>query len=363
MTDQSSFIKVLVVDDSAFARYIITKHIGYDESINVIGTSHDGYDAIKKTQELKPDVITLDIEMPHLNGLEALKHIMSKSPTPVIMLSSHTSEEAEATIKALELGAADFVLKPSLISSSNREIVFKQLIKRIKNVAGINVNTLLQSIARKNERENFTADAIKRPLKAIDNDFLKVVIIGSSTGGPRSLYQIIPTIPDDIPAAILIVQHMPPKFTSTMAERLNELSQITVKEAQTGDDIVTGQALIAPGGYHMKVGKNKKIVLTDDKPITGLRPAIDITMETAVNVFGRQCIGVILTGMGHDGTQGSALIKAAGGTIIAQDEVSCIVYGMPRSVIENGLADRVVPLNEIVKEITVNCSLCKVPVA
>jgi two-component system chemotaxis response regulator CheB len=360
MMNKSNHIKVLIVDDSAYARYTIAKHICLDSNIEVIATSHDGYDAVKKVRELKPDVVTMDIEMPRLDGLKALEEIMATFPTPTIMLSNLTSEGAEATIRALELGATDFFLKPSLINSAEKDTLFEELIKKIKNIAGINIKHFVQN------RDNINKTNINNVKKHSGNgyrsnsDVSKVVIIGSSTGGPRSLYQIIPTIPSNIPAAILIVQHMPPKFTNSMAERLNELSNIDIKEAQNGDEIIAGRALIAPGGYHMTVDNNKRIAITEDKPRSGLRPAVDVTMETAVNVFGNRCTGVILTGMGHDGTEGAALIKAAGGTIIAQDEESCVVYGMPRSVIENGLAHKVVPLNNIVREITLNCEFVRV---
>lgn len=363
MINQSNDIKVLIVDDSAFARYNISKYISSDNSITVIGTSHDGYDAIKKVKELKPDIVTMDIEMPHLDGLKALEYIMSNCPTPIIMLSSHTSEGAEATIRALELGAADFFLKPSLTNSNDKNLLFSELINKIKNIAGINVKRLIQNREIVYKKKSQDVKNTRQLFKADNTDITKIIIIGSSTGGPRSLYQIIPTIPPNIPAAILIVQHMPPKFTGSMAERLNELSNINIKEAQNGDEIMAGRAFIAPGGYHMTVGMNKKILITEDKPRSGLRPSVDVTMETAVNVYGNLCTGVILTGMGHDGTEGASLIKAAGGTIIAQDEESCVVFGMPRSVIENGLANKVVPLNEIVKEIVLNCEPVRIKVA
>jgi two-component system chemotaxis response regulator CheB len=362
MLNESKRIKVLIVDDSAFARYTISKYICSDENIEIIGTSHDGYDAIKKVKSLRPDVVTMDIQMPHMDGLQALEKIMSDCPTPIIMLSSLTSEGAEATIKALELGAVDFFLKPSLIDSDNKELLFTELIKKIKSIARININRFTNCYELIYKKESIGAVNFNLYIKTDHLDITKLIIIGSSTGGPRSLYQIVPTIPSNIPAAILIVQHMPPKFTGTMAERLNELSAIEIKEAQTGDEIIEGRALIAPGGYHMTVGKNKKILITEDKPRFGLRPAVDVTMESAVNVYGRLCTGVILTGMGHDGTEGASLIKAAGGTVIAQDEESCVVFGMPRSVIENGLANKVVPLREIVKEIIATCKPVKVQV-
>lgn len=363
MLNESKRIKVLIVDDSAFARYNVSKYICSDRNIEVIGTSHDGYDAIKKVKALKPDVVTMDIEMPHLDGLQALEQIMSDCPTPTIMLSSLTSEGAEATIRALELGAIDFFLKPSLTSSDNKDLIFSELIKKIKHVARININHLTNNRGAIYKKESIEVESLRQPVNTEHSDITKLIIIGSSTGGPRSLYQIIPTIPSNIPAAILIVQHMPPKFTGTMAERLNELSNINIKEAQNCDEIVEGRALIAPGGYHMIVGKDKKILITEDKPRSGLRPAVDVTMESAVNVYGRLCTGVILTGMGHDGTEGASLIKAAGGTVLAQDEETCVVFGMPRSIIENGLANKVVPLNEIVKEIIAICTPVKIKVA
>jgi two-component system, chemotaxis family, protein-glutamate methylesterase/glutaminase len=363
MLNESKHIKVLIVDDSAFARYNISKYICSDGNIEVTGTSHDGYDAIKKVKSLRPDVVTMDIEMPHLDGLQALEQIMSDCPTPTIMLSSLTSEGAEATIRALELGAVDFFLKPSLTSSENKDLLFNELIKKIKHTSRVNINCLTSNREVIYKKELTDTRSFRQPVITENLDIAKLIIIGSSTGGPRSLYQIIPTIPSNIPAAILIVQHMPPKFTGTMAERLNELSNINIKEAQNGDEILEGHALIAPGGYHMIVGKNKKILITEDKPRSGLRPAVDVTMESAVNIYGRLCTGVILTGMGHDGTEGASLIKAAGGTVLAQDEESCVVFGMPRSVIENGLANKVVPLNEMVKEIIANCTPVQVKVA
>jgi two-component system chemotaxis response regulator CheB len=362
MLSESKRIKVLIVDDSAFARYTISKNICSDGNIEIMGTSHDGYDAIKKVKLLKPDVVTMDIQMPHLDGLQALEKIMSDCPTPTIMLSSLTSEGAEATIKALELGAVDFFLKPSLTDLNDKDLLFNELIKKIKYASGANINRLTGNREIIYKKESTDSGSFSKSVKTEYSDITKLIIIASSTGGPRSLYQIIPTIPSNIPAAILIVQHMPPKFTATMAERLNELSAIDIKEAQTGDEIIEGRALIAPGGYHMIVGKNKKILITEDKPRSGLRPAVDVTMESAVNVYGRHCTGVILTGMGHDGTEGASLIKAAGGTVLAQDEESCVVFGMPRSVIENGLANKVVPLNEIVKEMIATCTPFKVQV-
>jgi two-component system chemotaxis response regulator CheB len=359
MLNESKRIKVLIVDDSAFARYTISKYICNDDNIEIIGTSHDGHDAVKKVKSLRPDVVTMDIQMPHLDGLQALEKIMSDCPTPIIMLSSLTSEGAEATVKALELGAVDFFLKPSLTDSDNKGLLFNELIKKIKSIARVNINHLTNKHELIHKKESIDAASFQQHEKTGHVDITKLIIIGSSTGGPRSLYQIIPTIPSNIPAAILIVQHMPPKFTGTMAERLNELSAIDIKEAQTGDEIIEGRALIAPGGYHMIVGKNKKILITEDKPRSGLRPAVDVTMESAVNIYGRLCTGVILTGMGHDGTEGASLIKAAGGTVLAQDEESCVVFGMPRSVIENGLANKVVPLHEIVREIIATCDPAK----
>jgi len=347
--------RVLIVDDSAFARLMISKHLSEDPGVEIAGTARDGFDAIEKIKTLKPDVVTLDVEMPKMDGITALEKIMSDYPTPVVMLSALTSEGADVTIKSLEIGAVDFFLKQSIINPTGDEETNNELINKVKQAAKVDVTgvtTRLKNIVATLQRSSQKKIAINAAKTTRVN---KVLIIGSSTGGPRALYELVPNLPADLPAAILMVQHMPPKFTKSIAERLNELSQINVKEAEPGDMVSLGQALIAPGGYHMAVHMNGQIALNQDKPRCGLRPAVDVTMESAVKVYGSRCIGVILTGMGNDGTQGCAMIKAGGGRVLAEHESTCVVYGMPRSVVEAGLADRVVPIQQMVSEILAFC--------
>lgn len=352
VTDRQQRIKVLVVDDSAFARLMISKYLSYDPEIEIIGTAYDGLDAIKKVVNLKPDVITMDVEMPKMNGLTALRHIMKEIPIPVIMLSSLTGEGAETTIKALEIGAADFFLKPSTTNPTGGKELTDGLIYKIKIAAKIG-HTKLNTLAPSLDINYLNIHSKKRNIKPVRKaKSEKVIIIGSSTGGPRALYEIIPNVPADLDAAILIVQHMPPKFTKSMADRLDELSHFSIKEAEDGDEILIGRALLAPGGYHMVVKENNHVNLDTSAARNGLRPAVDVTMETSADIYGSRCIGVVLTGMGVDGTHGASMIKKYGGKIVAQNESTCVVYGMPRSIVEKGLADFIVPLNDVVPTIT-----------
>ena len=347
--------RVLIVDDSAFARLMISKHLAMDPNIEIVGTARDGIDAVEKIKLLKPEVVTLDVEMPKMDGVTALEKIMADIPTPVVMLSALTAEGADVTIKALELGAVDFFLKQSIINPTGDGDTNTELINKVRQAAKVDVagvTTRLKNIVATLQRNSQKKSMTAAPRASRVN---KVVIIGCSTGGPRALYELVPNLPADLPAAILIVQHMPPKFTKSIAERLNELSRINVKEAEAGDMVALGQALIAPGGYHMLLRMNGQVTLNQDKPRGGLRPAADVTMESAVKVYGSRCIGVILTGMGSDGTQGCAMIKAGGGRVLAEHESTCVVYGMPRSVAEAGLADKVVPIQKMVDEIVALC--------
>jgi two-component system chemotaxis response regulator CheB len=355
MSDAVKKVKVLVVDDSAFARLTISKYLSSDPCIEVVGMARDGLDALEKVQLLDPDVVTMDVEMPKLDGIGTLERIMQSHPRPVIMLSSITAEGAEVTIRALELGAIDFFLKPSLINPTGRDEVSNDLIVKIKNAATIDVSKLVWQV--KKLLAGTSRPVAARPTaQQIDEKARRVVIIGSSTGGPRALYEVVPGIPANIPATVVIVQHMPAKFTKSMADRLNEISQIPVKEAEAGDRLITGHVLIAPGGFHMVITPGGAINLTLDKPVCGLRPAIDVTMESLVSHYGASCLGVVLTGMGSDGTRGCAMIKAAGGNVISEDQSTCVIYGMPRSVAEAGLPDQVLPLGHISNAIVNYCN-------
>jgi two-component system, chemotaxis family, protein-glutamate methylesterase/glutaminase len=342
---------VLVVDDSSFARLSIIKLLSKDPDIQIVGYARDGIEAIEKVKEYKPDVITLDVQMPNMDGLEALKKIMDNEPTPVVMLSSLTDKGTEITVRALEIGAVDFYLKSSLTSPEGSLGLNEDLIQKIKLAADAGKKKLrLQTLRKKNQ--SIQKNNTDRQLTSRS----KVVVIGSSTGGPGALYEVVPGIPGDIPAAILIVQHMPRGFTKSLAARLNDLSQIKVKEAEEGDKLYEGQAFVAPGNYHMTVNKDNKISLNQQPSVLGLRPCANVTMQSVAGIFGRSSIGIVLTGMGSDGTEGSKHIKSAGGKVAVQDENTCVIYGMPRSVVESGSADKVVPLQNIAAEITRMCS-------
>lgn len=336
-------INVLVVDDSAFARLAIMREIQSMDDITVIDKARDGAEAIEKIKQLHPDVVTLDVEMPNLDGLATLKRIMSECPLPVVMLSSLTGSGTDATVQALEIGAVDFFLKHSLANPVGDNGDAIDLRTKIKMASRVNVSQRkrvfpLSSPARVEKKVN------KEPAD-------KVVIIGSSTGGPRALYEIIPRIPGNIPAAIIMVQHMPVGFTRSLADRLDQMSQIVVKEANPGDVLYKGTAYVAKGGYHLTVEKGGILALNQNPPVCSVRPSVDVTMESVVKVYGWATFGVVLTGMGTDGTYGAGLIKKAGGLVIAEDESTCVVWGMPKSVTESGYADRVVPLPKVVDEI------------
>ncbi|KNZ69199.1 response regulator receiver modulated CheB methylesterase [Thermincola ferriacetica] len=342
-------IEVLVVDDSAYMRKVVSNMLQSDEEIFVVDTARDGLDALEKIKKWKPDVVTLDVEMPRMDGLTALQKIMVECPTPVVMLSSLTQEGSETTIKALTLGAVDFVPKPSGAISLDIARVKEELIRKIKVCAKASLKNIraLQMIAPIPKKE--AAAVAAKPLAGKTPS--KVVVIGSSTGGPNALQQVVPKLPADLPAAVLIVQHMPPGFTKSLADRLNDISGITVKEASAGDTLQTGVALLAPGGYHMNLVSSTVIGLNQNPPVHSVRPAVDVTMESVVNYYGPNVVGVVLTGMGYDGSGGASAIKRAGGKVIAQNEDTCVVYGMPRVVVEMGKADKVLPITEIADEI------------
>jgi two-component system, chemotaxis family, protein-glutamate methylesterase/glutaminase len=337
-SEGKKMIKVMVVDDSAFMRFTITKHLNMTPNIQVIATASDGREALDLLENYQPDVITLDVEMPRLDGLSTLKEIMAHHPCPVIMLSSLTKEGATETIRALTLGAVDFVAKPE--NKVNISEVMNEVIAKIMKV--VNAKVYSYPIPAKPREEISVESKIVRPMTAKD----KVLIIGSSTGGPRALNAVVPEL-EKIPAAVLIIQHMPVGFTHSLAERLDNVSKLKIKEAEPGDTLEVGKALLAPGGFHMVLDENKKIALNQNPTVHGVRPAIDVTMFSVVQHFGGDVVGVILTGMGVDGTSGSTLIHSSGGYVFAEDESTCVVWGMPRSVAEAGATDMILPLQEI----------------
>ncbi len=338
--------RVLVVDDSAFMRYVISKELSADPSIQVVGMARDGLDALQKIAQLKPDVVTMDLEMPRMDGLTALEKIMREMPVPVILLSSWTQEGAAVTIRGLELGAADFVAKPSAVQATAAGDIWHQLIAKVKGAGSLDGRRLggrnrpAYAAIRDLPQTPVQPVAAARPAAKAE----KVVVIGTSTGGPRALFEVVPRLPAGLPAGVLLVQHMPPGFTRSLASRLNDVSHLPVREAAEGDLVQTGQVLLAPGDFHLTVRRGGRVALEKSPPVHGVRPSVDITMEAAASVFGAATVGVVLTGMGVDGTSGSLAIRRAGGLVMAEDEATCVVYGMPRSVFEAGAASRVVRL-------------------
>jgi two-component system chemotaxis response regulator CheB len=344
-------IRVLVVDDSALMRKLIPQILEADNSIQVVGTAMDGNFGLKKIEDLKPQVITLDLEMPGMGGLDMLKEIMRRHRIPVIVVSSHTTEGASMTLRALSLGAFDFVPKPTDVSSRMQESA-RELIAKIKAAAqsrGI-------QIAAPNE---LPAPVVRQKLKIGEKrQPTKVVAIGISTGGPQSLQYLLTQLPHDFPGSIVVVQHMPEGFTEMFARRLDECCSLNVKEAQSGDLLLAGRVLICPGSRHMKVKRlplGDIAILSDDPRVNGHRPSADVLFKSVAEEFGERALGLLMTGMGEDGAHGLGLIKAAGGITIAQGEQSCVVFGMPKAAIDRGYAMRVVDLDALANTLQAQC--------
>ncbi|MHB8882393.1 MAG: protein-glutamate methylesterase/protein-glutamine glutaminase [Thermodesulfovibrionales bacterium] len=345
MKTSASRIKVLVVDDSALMRKMIPMIISADDSIEVVGTAMDGEFALKKISELEPDVVTLDIDMPRMDGLAALKAIIRDFGTPVILVSSLTREGAETTLRGLEIGAFDFVPKPGDALSVHIADIAHELIEKIK-------------AASRSRRPQFRGPQAVRPKQPLETvrpvpplPAETVVAIGISTGGPQALAEILPDIPADFPAGIVIVQHMPEGFTDLFSKRLDGMCAIRVKEASNGDVIGPGTALIAPGGKHLKVKRTPfglVAVLSQAPTVSGHRPSATVLFNSVADELGSAAIGVIMTGMGDDGVEGLARIRQKGGITIAQNEETSVIFGMPKVAIEYGYADMVLGLYEIV---------------
>lgn len=352
-------IKVLVIDDSAFMRRVISDIINNDHRCLAIGTAVNGKEGLEKVLELEPDVISLDIQMPIMDGLTMLKKLNAIRPTPVVMMSTLTKEGAKETIEALELGAFDFVAKPSNIFKVNSDEIKKELIEKIllaTDSGAKNVKKFMPSISKTLSKYNTSEVNLTIPnetsslntSKKVD----KLVAIGTSTGGPRALQYVLPYLKGNINAGIVIVQHMPPGFTKSLAERLNQLSEITVKEAEHNEEILNGTAYIAPGDKHLLISEiNGRLIisLSNDPPKGGHKPAVDVMMNSILDLKSiKKLVGVIMTGMGSDGSEGLLNLRETRDIhIIAQNEESCVVYGMPKSVVEKNIADEVVPLDKI----------------
>jgi len=335
-------VRVLVVDDSAFMRKLIPQMLAGEASIEVVGTAIDGNFCLKKIEELHPDVVTLDLQMPGMNGIDTLKEIMRRHPLPVIVVSAHSTEGASITFKALGLGAFDFVAKPQ-DSAGNLEATAKALIGKIKAAAESKAVRPPSSMGTTTRVEKLAARHSALPIETL-------VAIGISTGGPQALEFMLAQLPPDFSAAIVIVQHMPEGFTDMFARRLDELSCLRVKEAQSGDALQAGRVLICPGSRHMKVKRrpgSEIVVLSDEPPVNGHRPSADVLFHSVAQEFGDHAIGVLMTGMGEDGAEGLGAIQKARGITIAQNEQSCVVYGMPKVAVERGYASRIVALESM----------------
>ena len=374
--DFSGKSKLLVVDDSAFMRKLISDFFVGNSKVEVVGTARNGKDAIMKIQKLKPDVVTMDIEMPELNGLDALNEIMLVCPVPVVMLSSTTQHGAENALMAIEYGAVDFVTKPSGTISLDLHKIQDELVRKVEQAALVPISKLKRPSGNKQQESRLILNSVKKDsfnnsrltsptiqtavAKKERNDWSrvskKVVLIGTSTGGPRALQTVITKIPKNIQAPILIVQHMPAGFTKSLAARLDQLSEIKVKEAEQGDILQNGVAYIAPGGYHLKlkkVGTSFGIVLDNQElPRSGHRPSVDVMFEDVSKFNEFDKIAVIMTGMGYDGSKGLKALKHTGNVIaIAESAETCIVYGMPKAAVETQLVDEIADVDDIAQTI------------
>lgn len=364
---------VLVVDDSAFMRRVITDILSRTDEFRVVGTARDGHDALRKIHQLDPDLVTMDVEMPGLDGLAALGYIMSETPRPVVMLSAYTTERGEATMRALDYGAVDFVAKPSGTISLNLDTVSDRLLDALRAAASANLSVLPMRMGRRaaalpapaplpgmpggsasmpvapplapgTERE----PAAPAPVPRTGVSAERVVVIAASTGGPRALTEIIPRLRAPLGAAVLVVQHMPPRFTRTLAERLDGMGGLPVSEAVDGETVRADHVYLAPGDYHMRVVRDTRgvrIALDQEATVWGVRPAADPLFRSAAEVFGGRAVGVVLTGMGKDGAEGLGAVVRAGGLGIAQDRATSVIYGMPAAAART--ADQVLPLDQI----------------
>lgn len=343
-------VRVLVVDDSFLMRKMISDIVNSDPGLEVIDKADNGKEALNKILSLSPDVVTLDVNLPLMDGISVLEQIMSKKPTRIIMISAHTKRGAESTIRALELGAVDFISKPSGEISLDLPELKEEIISKIKLASGVKIDKFVSvSVA---PSLTLTPQVKVKRLAVLK----KLVVIAASTGGPKAILEIMQNIPYDVPAAFLIVQHMPKGFTSSFAERISWQSELKAKEATEGDIILPGRVFVAPAGYHLILGRQNEQFLTvklnQDILVNFVRPSADITMISAAEAFGNDVIAVILTGMGKDGLQGARQIKGKGGVIIVQDEATSVIWGMPKVIYEAGLADKVLPLSEIPAAIT-----------
>ncbi len=334
-------IRVLIVDDSALVRQVLAQGLGMDAGIEVVGTAADPYQARDLIVKTRPHVITLDVEMPRMDGVDFLRRLMPQFPLPVVMVSALTQRGKQITIEALEAGAVDFVTKPSVNVQQGLQGMMQELRAKVKIASTANVSQW------KNKRPVRPARFGRTRALAESTD--KVIAIGASTGGTEAIRTVLCSLPANTPG-IVIVQHMPPGFTRMFAERLNQQCALHVKEAETGDRIITGRVLIAPGASHMRVhrrGGIYEVVCKDGSPVSGHCPSVDVLMDSVAREVGANALGLILTGMGRDGSQGLLAMREAGARTLGQDEATCVVYGMPKEAFNLGAVMREVPLGRI----------------
>jgi two-component system chemotaxis response regulator CheB len=353
-------LRVLVVDDSLFMRSSIAKTLATGP-FEIVGQAKDGAEALVQNLKLAPDVITMDFNMPGMTGAETVRALMQQRPTPVVMFSAHTKQGAKETLDALAAGAVDFVTKPAGEVSVDLSKVADELTRKLIAAASAKPRAAAPpsrpsgQIAVPSSRPSGQiavpparpSGPIAVPRPASNGSLPRLCVIAISTGGPAALSELIPALPGDLRVAVVVVQHMPPGFTGALAERLDAVSHVGVREAQAGDKPTPGDVLIAPGDKHVEFDPQGRIVLTDGPPVNGCRPAADVTMKSAVSVYGRRTLGIVMTGMGKDGAAGAVAIKKSDGKTCAQDQMTSVIYGMPRAAVEAGGIDEVLPLDEI----------------
>jgi len=336
-------IKTLIVDDSAFVRKVIREILSSNPHIEVVGIARNGENALAMAETLKPDVITCDLNMPELNGVGFVKEQMARRPIPIIILTA-SPQDTEQVVEALEAGAVDFVQKPSTLATEALRLIREELVEKVK--AAANVTCPTAPLVRRGPVPALTV----APAGNFD-----IVVLGISTGGPQALRYLLPQFTKDFPVPLVVVLHMPAGYTNPFAERLAEISQLPVKEAFEGCALLPRQALLAPGGRHLSFQRESaglfKVRLSHQPPGKPHKPSVDVMFQSAAQTYGKRVLGVVMTGMGNDGTEGAAWIKAQGGMILTESEESCIIYGMPRCVVESGLSDGAIPLTSMAREI------------
>lgn len=346
-------IRVLIVDDSPVIRELISDALALHSDITVVGVAADGAVALRMLDQLRPDVMTLDLQMPRMDGLETLDQVLTQRPTPVIVVSSLTQRSADVTLQALDRGAMDYVAKPDGVAEMKR-IFGDELPQKIRNMAGADVRRVLQLRQVRKQRSSTTRKVSLPGGDELSDRFVGCVAIGVSTGGPPALSRLFSSLAPPMPP-IVIVQHMPPMFTGPFAARLDSLSEIKIKEAATGDVLRPGTAILAPGGKHLslrRVGGQVQAVVADGEPVSGHKPSVDVMMQSVAQLFGKHTLGVIMTGMGRDGADGCGFIRSAGGYVLGQDEESSDVYGMNKVAFIEGKIDRQVSLSNLADVVT-----------